>query len=116
MMMSNFSGLTVPEGQKEDIRTVNGEIVKFKYPGVVADNYRYRGVLDNQNALKHDGRTKYQFCLEVKWGTNWWPIRAFAFFIACTEVNAYLAMKYFLKRDDKFMDFQRKLAKGLINN
>ena len=52
MMMSNFSGLTVPEGQKEDIRTVNGEIFKLKYPGVVADHYRYRGVLDNQNSLK----------------------------------------------------------------
>ena len=26
------------------------------------------------------------------------------FFVACTEVNAYMAMKYLLKRDDKFMD------------
>ena len=30
----------------------------------------------------------------------------FCFFIACTEVNAYLAIKYFLNTDDKFMDFQ----------
>ena len=44
------------------------------------------------------------------------PSELSLFFIACTEVNAYLAMKYFLKRNDKFMDFQRKLAKGLINN
>ena len=47
---------------------------------------------------------------------TWWPIRVFAFFIECTEVNAYLAMKYFLKTDDKFMDFRKKLAKALINN
>ena len=40
----------------------------------------------------------------------------FCFFIACTEVNAYLAMKYILKTDDKFMDFRIFLAKGLINN
>ena len=39
----------------------------------------------------------------------------FSFFIACTEVNAYLAMKYSLKTDDKFMDF-RFLGKRLINN
>ena len=36
------------------------------------------------------------------------------FFIACTEVNAYLAMKYFLKTDDAFMNFWRGMAKALI--
>ena len=92
-MMSTYSILTVSEGQKEEIRMVNGEIVKFKYPEVVADHYRYRGAVDNHNALSHDGRTKSQFGLEGKWVTNWWPIHIFAFFIACTEVNAYLAMK-----------------------
>ena len=40
MMMSTFLGLNVPEGQKEESRTVNGEIVKFKYTEVVADHYR----------------------------------------------------------------------------
>ena len=43
MMMSTFSGLTVPEGQKEEIRMANGEIVKFKYPEFVTDHYIYRG-------------------------------------------------------------------------
>ena len=45
---------------------VNGEIVKFKYTEVVADNYRYMGVVENNNALMYDGRTKYQFGLESK--------------------------------------------------
>ena len=49
MMMSNFSGLTVPEGQKEERRMVNGEVVKFKYPVTAVDNYIYRGVLENKN-------------------------------------------------------------------
>ena len=40
----------------------------------------------------------------------------FAFFIARTEVNAYLAMKYFLKTDDTFMNFWKTLAKAFINN
>ena len=40
----------------------------------------------------------------------------FTFFIACTKVNAYLAMKCFLKRDDKFIEFRKKMAKALINN
>ena len=57
-MMSTFSVLTVPEVQKEERRMVNGEIVKFKYPKVVADHYRYRGAVENHNALRHDGGTK----------------------------------------------------------
>ena len=105
IMMSNFSGLTVLEGQKEDKRMVNGDVFKLKYPGVVADYYRYRGKVDNHVALRHDDDTKSQFGLESKWGTTLWPIRVFAFFISCTEVNVYLAMKHFLKTDDKFMDF-----------
>ena len=32
----------------------------------------------------------------------------FSFFKACTEVNVYLAMKYFLKMDDTFMNFWKK--------
>ena len=49
---------------------VNGEIVKFKYPEVVSDHYRYRGAVDNHNALRHDDGTKSQFGLESKWGTT----------------------------------------------
>ena len=44
------------------------------------------------------------------------PSEFLFFFIAFTEVNVYLAMKYFLKTDDKFMDFRKKLANGLIDN
>ena len=91
---------------------VNGEVVKFKYPEVVSDHYRYRGAVDNHNALRHDDGTKSQFGLESKWGTTWWPIQVFSFFIPCTEVNAYLEMKYFLKTDDKFMDFRKKWLRG----
>ena len=42
MMTSTSYGLTVPEGQKEERSMVNGEVVKFKYPEVVTDHYRYR--------------------------------------------------------------------------
>ena len=34
------------------------EVVKFKYTEVVADNYIYRGAVENCNALRNDGRTK----------------------------------------------------------
>ena len=38
IMMSTFSGLTVLEGQKKEIRMVNGEAVKLKHPAIVGDN------------------------------------------------------------------------------
>ena len=40
MMISTLSGLTVPEGQNEEIRMVNGEVLKLKYTEIIADNYR----------------------------------------------------------------------------
>ena len=43
VIMSTFLSLTVPEGQKEEIMTVIWDVIKFKYPEVVADNYGYRG-------------------------------------------------------------------------
>ena len=46
---------------------VNREISKFKYSEVVADHYIYRGGVDNHNALRHDGGTKYRFGLDSKW-------------------------------------------------
>ena len=63
MMMSTFSGLTFPEVQKEERRVVNSEIVKFKYPDVFAEYYRYRGAVENHIALRHYGGTKYQIVL-----------------------------------------------------
>ena len=35
IIMSNISGLTGTEVHKQEIRMMNGEVVKFKYPGVV---------------------------------------------------------------------------------
>ena len=62
-MISTFSGFAVPEGHKEDRSMENREVFKFKYPEVFANNYRYRGAVDNHNFLRHDGGTKSQFGL-----------------------------------------------------
>ena len=109
--MPTFSGLTVPEGHKEERSTVNGEVFKFKYPEVVADDLNYMGSVNNHNALSHDGRTKYQFFWDSAWETTWWTIRVFAFFIAFTEATIYLEMKYFLKAYDSFMILNKNLRR-----
>ena len=35
---------------------------------------------------------------------------SFSFFLSCTEVNAFMAMKYFLKTYDSFMHFQKEIG------
>ena len=115
MMIPTFSGLTMTGGHKEEIMMVNGEVVKFNYPAVVADHYRYKGSVDNHNYLRNDDRNNSQICLEIAWGTTCWPIRLFAFFIACNEVDVYLGMKHLPKNDDTFMNFE-KMTKTLNKN
>ena len=59
MMMSNMLCLTVMEVQKEWIRMVNEDLVKFNNPEVFADHYIYIGTVENKNDLIHDRGTKY---------------------------------------------------------
>ena len=47
-------------------------------------------------------------------GSNLVAYPGFHFFIACTEVNEYLAMKYLLKTDDIFMKFWKKMLRRLL--
>ena len=76
-MISNFSGVTVPEGKKEEIIMVNGEKVKSNYIAIVTVCKKYRLAVGNYNALRKYGKTKYQVCFWIAWETNWWPIRVF---------------------------------------
>ena len=86
---------------------VNGDVVKFKYPKVVADHYTYRGAVDNHNSMRHYGRTKYKIVLDSTWGTTCWTIQFFSFFIAYTEVNTYTDRMYLLNTYDIFMNFEK---------
>ena len=51
------------EGYKEYRIMANEELVKFKYPGFVSDNYKYSRSLEKHNATRHDMGTKSQFVL-----------------------------------------------------
>ena len=72
--------------------------------------------MDNHNASRHYGGTNSHIGLDISLVTTLWPIWNLIFFVACTEVNAYLEMKYFLKNDETFMNFRKKMAKALIEN
>ena len=67
------------------------------------------------NTIHHDGGAKDQVGLYNSCTTQSWEIRVFAFFIACTEVNSFLCLKYFLNKDEEFSVFRLILAYNLIH-
>ena len=74
----------------------------FQYSVTFSNNYLCRGAVDNQNDMHHDGEKKHQVGLENVWVKHRWSIRLFVFLIACTGLNSYLCINYFLKMDEKF--------------
>ena len=59
-MMLTYSGLDVPDIHKEGTGIVHGEAIKFKYSAVLPDKYKYRVAVEDNNALRDFGGTKYQ--------------------------------------------------------
>lgn len=55
----------------------------------------------------------------MTWTTHHWPCRVFCFLLGITEINIYLAKKYFVwskKEVPTLLDFRRALAHALIFN
>ena len=72
------------------------ELLKmFKYTEVIADHYTYPGAVDEHNAYRHHCETKHGLSLEETQKTTRWENCVFAFILAVSEVNTYLAMRYF---------------------
>ena len=116
-LMSTYGTLTVPHDQAETHRRLsNGQRKSFKYTECFANHYRFRHCVDDHNNLRHKTPA-----IEENWKTNRWAVRVFTFILAISEVNAFLAFRYFIW-DRKLLpklpliQFRRKLAIQLINN
>ena len=83
---------------------------------MVANHYNYCGTVGEHNKYCHDCGKKHGFSLEETWNTTRWENRVFAFISAISEVNAYLAMRYFGELNITQLEFQKKLAFELIHN
>jgi hypothetical protein len=69
-------------------------------------------MVDSHNAKRHA-----PIGVETTWATKKWENRVFAFILAVTEVNVYLAMTYFYKyKWDSMLDFRKEFAERLIHN
>ena len=86
----------------------------FPYTKPFDWHFRYRHIVDDHNNFRHALPN-----LETTWITERWPIRVFTFLLAITEVNCYLAFRYFVWRGEDvptLVQFRRDLAWAFIKN
>ena len=80
-----------------------------------ANHFLYCHMVDDHNNLRHAAPS-----IEATWKTQRWPIRLFSFLIAITEINTFIAFRYFVWKESyssmTLLEFRRKLASMLINN
>ena len=93
-IMSTYGGLLVDDWQKDSVRKfkVDGEEkeVTFQYTIPVSNHFDYRHIVDDHNAIRHQVPS-----LEQTWRTHRWAVRVFSFLLAVTEVNCFLAYRFF---------------------
>ena len=88
--------------------------VQFPYTKPFDWHFRYRHAVDDHNNLRHAVPS-----IEGTWLTQRWEIRVFSFLLAVTEINIYLAMRWFVWSKDEeltLLQFRREFAYALINN
>ena len=118
-LMATYGSLVVKgDKNKRNVRYVNGEkIADFLYQEPFANHFAYRHVVDDHNNHRHSHPS-----IEETWTTHRWPVRVFSFILAISEVNCWLAFRYFVWRPLKVAkvptvhNFRRKLSMALINN
>ena len=118
-IMATYGELTFPDGQRESTRVVQKddgttEIKKFQYAVPFAYHFDYRHIVDDHNGLRHMYPS-----LEQIWVTHRWPTRVFTFLLALSEINTYLAFRFFVWSKEErigLMEFRSKLGWALIHN
>ena len=91
---------------------------KFKYMWCPYDwHFRYCHAVDDHINLCHATPA-----VEESWITKRWECRVFSFLLAVSEINAFLALRYFVLGNNTIegcpllIVFRRRLAWQLINN
>jgi hypothetical protein len=80
MMMMTTYGTLERTGKKTEKTITVEEVqnqIKFNYPEVIANHFKYRHMVDDHNAKRHA-----PILLEESWATNTLGNRVFAFLIA----------------------------------
>ena len=86
----------------------------FNYTEPFFLHFKYRHAVDDHNTLPHAVPS-----IEETWVTTRWALRCFQFLFAVTEVNMYLAFRFFVWDGNEIMtllEFRRALAWAFIKN
>jgi hypothetical protein len=112
-LMATYGRLIPKADAAEKQRRVDGATIKIKYTEPYSNHYLYRHCVDDHNNLRHS-----DISLEEIWVTHTWENRVFAFLLAISEVNTFLAWKLFgnAEKSMTMLQFRRSLAKELIAN
>jgi Transposase IS4 len=113
-VMSTYGTLERTGKETERSVNINGQQqrIKFRYPEVFGNHFRYRHMVDDHNNRRHS-----PISFEESWATKSWENRVFAFLVAVTEVNIMLATKYFYGNDiSSQLAFRKQFSKELIFN
>ncbi|KAI2510975.1 Transposase IS4 [Fragilaria crotonensis] len=115
-LMATYGALRqIEEGKTQrSVTRRNGqrENVSFHYTEPFYNHFKYRHQVDDHNNLRHSP----PILLEESISTKDWKLRVFTFVLALIEVNARLAIAYFVKRPPMSqLDFRRTLAKELFS-
>ena len=98
-IMATSGGLTADDTCKMAHRGLGCEWITFQYTKPFDWHVCYRHAVDDHNNLRHALPS-----LEDTWVTQRWEIQVFAFLLAVTEVNTYLAMRHFVWPKEVFID------------
>lgn len=110
-------GTTIPqEVSKMALRKLDsGAEVRFRHCGVFVNHCVFRHAVDDHNRLRHA-----DLSLECTWKISHWENRVFAFMLAISEVNVFLAMRCFIwKREEQctnILTLRQMLSGALVFN
>jgi hypothetical protein len=112
ILMSTYGLMERKDHETRRFLIQQNRSVKFHYPEVFSNHFKYRGSVDSHNAKRHA-----PIGLETTWATKTWENRVFAFILAVTEVNVFIASNYFFNgKHESMLDFRKVFAYNLINN
>jgi hypothetical protein len=95
-------------------KLANGTKVEFEYIEPIANHFDYRHCVDDNNHLR-----QMLPSIEGTWKTHRWVLRVLAFFVAVSEVNAFLSFRYWVWNNmDRlyFHAFRRGLSLEMMQN
>ena len=115
-IMATYGSNSPPMRQRMKARRTiaNGTTVEFEYIEPIANHFDYRHCVDDNNHLRH-----MRPSIEETWKTHRWVLRVLAFFLAVSEVNAFLCFRHWVwNKVDRmyFHAFRRALSIEMMQN